>query len=181
MTLKYKQAVLIQNLVDGTSTPVGQPPQSTVTARTEMLIPKQTRITLTNTVVTVDYNTSNGNLLLVTLQDRYLMMLGFSVNITVVKGNTVNGIVAATPISTSLSTLADNDNLMNSTATNTVATSFAFQQHSVQGTREFPMKQSPLTELYLVFSTDGSPTVNDTLTVSGTIDFFYFDLSKPGL
>ena len=87
MTLKYKQAVLIQNLVDGTSTPVGQPPQSTVTARTEMLIPKQTRITLTNTVVTVDYNTSNGNLLLVTLQDRYLMMLGFSVNITVVKGN----------------------------------------------------------------------------------------------
>lgn len=181
MTLKYKQAVLIQNLIDGTSTPVGQPPQSTVAARTEMLIPKQTRITLTNTVVTVPHATGVNDLLLVTLQNRYLMMLGFNMRLTIVKGNATNGIVAATPINIGLSTTAGGDDLMNSVQDTTVATSFVFDQHSVDGTRVFPKKASPLTDLYLALATDGTPTANDTLTINGTIDFFYFDLSKPGL
>jgi hypothetical protein len=181
MTLKYKQAVLIQNLIDGTSTPVGQPPQSTVSARTEMLIPKQTRITLTGTVVTVEHASAAEDLLLVTLQNRNLMMLGFNMRLTIVKGNAVDGIVAATPINIGLSTTAGGDDLMNSVQDTTVATSFVFDQHSVDGTRTYPMKAVPLTDLYLALATDGTPTVDDTLTLTGTIDFFYFDLSKPGL
>lgn len=181
MTLKYKQAVLIQNLVDATSVPIGQPEESSMRIATQMLIPKQARLTFTNTSVTITAATGETSVESIQLPDRNIMLLGFNMNLTITKGNAVDGIVAATAINIGLGTAAASDNLMNSVQDTTVALTFTHQAHSNGGTREYVKRLEPSTSIYLVLATDGTPTADDTLTVTGTLDIFYFDLSKPGL
>jgi hypothetical protein len=181
MTLKYKQAVLIQNLVDATSVPLGQPEETSMKITTQMLIPKQARLTLTNTVVTIPNATAEYYLAAFTLPDRNLTMLGFNMNLTVTKGNAAGGIASAVPISFALGTSVGSDDLMNGEQDTTNALVFTYGKHSNAGTRSYPQKIAPETDVYLYLATDGTPSVNDTLKVTGTLDIYYIDLSKPGL
>jgi len=183
MTLKYKQSVLIQNLVDGTSVPFGQPDQASMKIATQMHIPKQARLTLTNTVVTVPFDTGSTGLEAFVLPDRYTVLLGVSANLTIVKGNAANGIVAAVPISFGVGTTLTGDELVGSTQVTTEALTISWQGHTNDNSRSsiYPKQMDLEDQIYLYFSTDGTPTVNDTLTVTGTLDIYYFDLSKPGL
>lgn len=182
MTLKYKQAVLIQNRIDGNSVPVGQPELASVRATTEMLVAKKSRVTLTNTVVTVPIG-GDTSVQLLELPDRNIQLLGINLNLTVVKGNTVDGIVAATPITVGVGKTAGSDNLINGFQNATESLTLTFQKHSHENspkTIAFPYIE-PQTSMWLYVATDTTPTVEDTVTINGTIDFFYFDLSKPGL
>lgn len=187
MTLKYKQAVLIQNLVDRNSEPVGQPSAASLTAATESLIGKKARITFNNTVITVDSGAGQGDLELVTMPDRNLFVMGISMRLTLTKGNTVDGIVAATPLTAQLGTTLGDDDLLPGQQDSTVATTIVYDRHSnaltggLGGGDPYPRRFDPQAEIHLAIVTDGSPTVNDTVTVNGTIDIFYFDISKPGL
>lgn len=181
MSLKYKQAVLIQNLVDRNSAPIGQPALASLRATTELLVPKKTRITLTNTVVTVPFSSGEGNLQLLTLPDRYLVLLGININLVATKGNAVDGIVAATPVSCGLSTVSGTDNLVRTVTISDSTLTPHFELHTGGGNIQYPLDVEPETPVWLYTSSDGNPTADDTMTFSGTIDIFYFDLSKPGL
>jgi hypothetical protein len=152
---------------------------------------RHVQLTLTDFVVTVDDSDGEyGGSSLLTLPDKNLVFVNAEVNLSVVKGNVATGIGATDDISMGVGTaVASNvtlsttmQNIVPVTAIGTDATTvtFAASSFSANGAAVLvAVADGASNHLYLNASAGGSAmSVDDTLTCTGTIDLWFYELGN---
>jgi hypothetical protein len=183
-----------------TSTPIykdGEPihPQLTVTpgnaqirqTGNEVIGVQKFELTLTNAVMQLgNVSSSYGNIALCTLPDRNFFILGSEAELTIVKGNTTNGIVAATDLDVAIGTAAASNVTLATTMLNILPkndvddnlVTVTLANHSLAATpAPAGILDGPTNVLYLNISA-GNVAVADTCTVSGTVTVAAIDLGN---
>jgi hypothetical protein len=189
MTLKIRQPALIRNLEDGISVAVSESPVSTITIADQAMTVRRARLQLTNTVISVTGTLDYGSVKIVDLPNRNMLIMGVEVDCTVVKGNAATGIINSTTLDMAIGTAQASSTTLASTMINiiekkdidTVALSVAFTGHSNDNATSiapFKIADGASSALYMNVACATVITVNDTLTVTGTVDIFYMDLGK---
>ena len=189
MTLKINQPTLIRNLVDGLSVAVNESPVSTITISDQAMTVRRARLRLTGTVISVTGTLAYGSVKLVDLPNRNMLIMGVEVDCTVVKGGVSTGIVAGTTLDMAIGTVAASSTTLSSTMINiiekkdidTSALSVTFAGHSNDNATSlapFKVADGASSALFMNVACSTVITVDDTLTVTGTVDIYYMDLGK---
>jgi hypothetical protein len=169
-------------------------PQLTVTPGTgvaqtgnEAIGVQKFELTLTNAVMQLgNVSSSYGNITLCTLPDRNFFILSSEAEITIVKGNTTNGIVAATDLDVAIGTAPATNVTLATTMLNVLPkndvddnlVTVALANHSLAATpAPLGVLDDPANKLYLNISA-GNVAVADSCTVSGTITVVAIDLGN---
>jgi hypothetical protein len=126
-----------------------------------------------------------GSVELCTFPDRNLIVIGAEINLSIVKGGAATGIVAATDLDIALGTAAASSTTLSGAMLNILpkqdvdadSLTVTSQAHSLAAT---PVLTGILdavdNKMYFNVAIPGLITVDDTLTLTGTIDLFVFDL-----
>lgn len=149
------------------------------------------RVTLTNFVLAVSDSAGEyGGAIFMRLPNINLVILNAEANLTVVKGNAAGGINAADPFDFGIGTAVASNNTLSTTMQNiipktTVATSalsVLFQNSSfsaIGASKELYMPDSTTNDIYLNAASAGAVmTADDTLTFTGTVDFWLISLGN---
>lgn len=188
MTEKKNQPMLVKNLRDGISSEVNEPGTG-VTLENTTLAPKRCRLTLSSAVINVLAANDYGSLKVCDLPDKNIMLLGCEVDLTVVKGNAASGIGSATDLDMAVGTAAASSTTLSGAMIDVIekqdidtnALSVDMEAHTQdQSTAQPPLRlaDDAALALYLNAVAVAGITADDTLTCSGTIDLYYFDLGN---
>lgn len=143
------------------------------------------RVTLDAVAVAVAEADDFGSAELLTWPDKNILVAGCEVDLTLVKAGTTNGIVAATDLDVALGTSAASNatlasgmvNILPKQDVDTDSLSVALQAHSLAASPVLtPILDGATNKLYLNVAC--SITADDSLTATGTIDIFYWDLGN---
>ncbi|NJL70940.1 MAG: hypothetical protein HC888_04640 [Candidatus Competibacteraceae bacterium] len=146
---------------------------------------RRARLTLTDATVTILEANDYGSLELCTLPDKNIIVLACEADLSIVKDNTTNGVVAATDLDVAIGTAAASNATLSSTMVNvlakqdvdTDAVTVTMQAHSLASTPVLlGIVDAATNKLYL--NVAASITADDGVTVSGTIDVFFIDLGN---
>lgn len=153
-----------------------------------IVIPMQRhRLQLTSVNLVVTAALDYGSQELCTLANKNLIFCGCEINLTMVKGNVTNGIVAAKDLDVSIGTAAASATTLATTMLNIMPkvdmdddlVTVVVKGHSLATTPVFTgVLDSASNKLYLNVAVVGGITADDALTVTGTIDLFYWDLGN---
>ena len=144
------------------------------------------RLTLTGLSVFVDQANDYGGTKLASFEDNNILLVGAEVNLVMTKGGAANGIISTTDVDVAGgSAVATNATLSNtminilpvqhSTADVLVDTIAA---HSLVATPVLAGIVEGSPAVFLNVSPVGGITASDTVTFSGTVDIFYFNLEN---
>jgi hypothetical protein len=148
---------------------------------------RKVTLALTDTVLPVTEALDYGSVELVTLPDKNLIVFGCEVDLSIVKGDAVNGIGAATDLDVSLGTAAASATTLATTMLNilpkqdvdTDAVTVTVQAHSLAATPVLTgVLDGASNKIYLNAVPIGGITADDTLTVSGTVDLYVIDVGN---
>jgi hypothetical protein len=152
---------------------------------------RHVRITLTDFVVTVDDSDGEyGGSAFVTLPDRNIIIVNAEANLSVVKGNVTDGIAAADDITMGIGTAVASNNTLSTTMQNIIpvttidtdalTVTFAASKFSAVGTAvDIAVPDAANNVLYLNATAVGAVMdADDTLTCTGTIDLWYYDVGN---
>lgn len=147
---------------------------------------KQT-FTVTGESIAVTSGNGYGSADLVTFPDRNIVVIGLEADIDIVKGNTTNGIVAATDLDVAMGTAAASNttlsgamlNLLPKQDLDTNTTTAELAAHSLAGTPVLTgIADAASNTIYFNLVAIGGITADDTATITGTVDLYYFDLGN---
>jgi hypothetical protein len=186
MSFQIKQQGRAQNLRDGS--PLLSPSANALGVDYQLLTPYKATLKVSG-VMTCTAANDYGSLELCTFQDRNLHLLAIEVDLSLVKGNTATGIVAATDLDLGLGSAAASAQTLATTMIDRVEKSdhdaneltVTYQAHTQgQSTATYPLQQADAAanKLYLNCGLPGGITVDDTLTVTGTVDLYFIDLGN---
>ena len=186
--LKQRQQMLAPNLVDQNSLLPGAGDVGTSIDRQFHAV-QRVRINLDAVVVSITAALDYGSAQLLDFSDRNIMMLGCETNVEMTKGGAVTGIVAATDLDVGLGSEPASAQTLATTMVNIIEqqnedaadlTPAALYDSHAQATAT-PASVLPDSATCGVYWNIGIPvpvTVDDTVTLSGTVDLVYIDLGN---
>jgi len=144
------------------------------------------RLTLTNVKIPVTSALAYGSLKIAAFPVTNILLVGCEANLTLVKGGIATGIVSATGVDVALGTVAASNTELTSTMANILALqecdagliTDTVQAHSLAATPVFTGIVDDVAAVFLNVAPDGAISVDDSVTFSGTVDLFYFDLGN---
>jgi hypothetical protein len=148
---------------------------------------RHTRLTIEGATLSIAAADDFGSLLLATLPDSNLMLLAVELDLELVKGEEVGGLVAATDVGVAVGTAAASNATLSGAMIDVLDqvdltasdASPALQVHSqADATLTYPIQiaDGASSELYL--NAAASITADDALTVTGTVDLYWVDLGN---
>ncbi|KKK82801.1 hypothetical protein LCGC14_2799780, partial [marine sediment metagenome] len=144
-------------------------------------------IRLTSVVLTHTEALDYSSVKIANMPDSNILYLGLEVDLECVKGNTTNGLVAATDITLALGTLAASNATLSTTMQDLIELDAltasdltpAWQAHSQdQSTIPMPYRRGDTATQEIYLNLAASTTADDTLTCTGTVTVFYIDLGN---
>lgn len=186
MTLKINQPILAKNIQDGSSSD-DIVPNTNVSATVESHSIKRVTFNLDGLVVNVSEADDYGGTKIGELPDRNLLILAVEIDLSVVKGETTNGIIDTTDVTLALGTAVASETPLAGGAinfsdaqsfTDTESTiSYQFNNNDIAdgdpGAVPAKLSDQPTRAIYL--NAAASITADDTLTATGTITVLYVD------
>ncbi len=188
MTMHQHQPTLITYLEDANSVAPGAGDAGTAVDRQFHTV-QRTRITLTNVVVSITAALDYGSAKLMAFGDKNIMLLSCETNVEMTKGNLSTGIVAATDMDVALGSAPASAQTLSSTMVDIIEkqdedasdlTPAALYDTHAQATAATPLKLAD-TALLGVYWNIGLPTpvtVDDTVSLTGTVDLVYIELGN---
>ena len=145
------------------------------------------RLRLSNLKITVTAANDYGSFALCTFPETNFIVVAAEANLTLVKGNTATGIVAATGLDVSLGMAAASNNALTGTMVNILPVVEAdagtvtdvVQANSLATTPVLlGVLEASTNQLFLNVAPDGAITVDDSVTFSGTVDIFILNVEN---
>jgi hypothetical protein len=127
-----------------------------------------------------------GSVAFVNLPDRNILCLGCEADLSIVKGNVTNGMVAATDLDIAIGTAAASNSTLSSTMVNilpkqdvdTNAVTVTLRAHGLAATGVVTgIVDSPTSTLYINCA-PGNITADDTLSITGNVTLYLVDLGN---
>jgi len=185
MSFKNKQLGRSSNLRDGSPLPTPTVGGLDVS----LLTPQKVTLKLSAESLAVTEALDYGSLELLTWQDRNIHILGMEVDLTLVKGGVTNGLEATVDLDVGMGSAAASATTLATTMIDylekvdldTDALSLSLAAHTVgQATATFPkqLADAATNKVYLNVGLPVGITADDTIAVTGTIDFFIVDLGN---
>jgi len=194
MTLKTRQdtlhtgVVTADKLISSGVTAVTEPGTGVTLSDTSHAV-RRAQLTLSGFVISVTAALDYGGTKLCDLPDRNIMIMGVEIDLEVVKGGLSTGLIttvdldmgvgtataSATTLATTMIDIIEKQDL------DTDSLTVQLEAHTqAQSTASTPIKivDAATTALYLNCGLPVGITVDDTLTVSGTVDIYYLDLGN---
>lgn len=155
----------------------------------QALIPQKATLKLDGESLPVLEANDYGSLELLTWQDRNIHILGMEVDLTLVKGGVTNGLEATVDLDVGMGSAAASATTLATTMIDylekvdldTDALSLSLQAHTLgQSTATFPkqLADAAANKVYLNVGLPVGITADDTIAVTGTIDFYIIDLGN---
>jgi hypothetical protein len=188
MTLKQRQTMLAPQLSDQNSASPGAGDAGTTIDRQFHSV-QRVRVTLDAVVVSITAALDYGSAQLLDFQDRNIMILQCETNVEMTKGNLSTGIVAATDLDVGLGSEPASAQTLATTMINIIEkqdedaadlTPAALYDMSAQATA-IPASVLPDSATSGVYWNIGLPTpvtVDDTVSLTGTVDLVFIDLGN---
>ena len=188
MTTHLHQPTLIPHLEDANSAAPGAGDSGTAVDRQFHAV-QRVRVTLTDVVVSITAALDYGSAQLLDFQDRNIMILGCETNVEMTKGGLSTGIVAATDLDVGLGSEPASAQTLATTMINIIEkqdedaadlTPAALYDMHAQTTAA-PATVLPDSATCGVYWNIGLPTpvtVDDTVTLTGTVDLTFIDLGN---
>ncbi len=188
MTLHQHQPTLIPYLEDANSATPGGGDAGTAVDRQQHLV-QRVRITLTDVVVSITAALDYGSALLMSFKDRNIMLLSCETNVEMTKGNLSTGIVAATDLDVALGSAPASNQTLAGAMIDIIEkqdedasdlTPAALYDTHAQSTAATPLKlaDTALLGVYWNIALPSQVTVDDTVSLTGTVDLVYIDLGN---
>lgn len=166
----------------------GSKPAASANVAVTSDLPRSVRravLTVTDLVVDVAAADNFGSAALFTLPDSNMMLLAVEADLELVKGETADGIVAATDVTVGIGTVATasadlsnagEDDVLTGVALTATDASPAYQVHSSgDGSLTYPITIADGASTTVYLNIGASITADDTITAAGTIVVFYLD------
>jgi len=192
MTQKINQEVLFAGGLKGSDELAGLPVTpgtgTTVASRKAKAV-QHYQLYMSGASIAVDESDDYGSVKICDLPDTNIHLLGVEVNLTLTKGGTTNGIVAATDLDVGVGTAAASATTLATTMIDIIekadldtnALAVEFEAHTQgQSTATMPKQigDGASSALYLNAVAVGGITASDTISVTGTVDLYYVDLGN---
>ena len=185
MSQKQRQVTLMPQLRDGASLATAAAAAST-TLKDEALVVRKLTIVLDNLVIDIDEADDYGGTRLVTFPDANIMILGCEVDLELVKGDEVGGLVeatdldvavgsavaSATPLASAMIDVVDKVDL------NATDLTPALEAHSNDNSTKEASFIADSATAGLFLNLAAAITTTDTLTCTGTVTVYYVDLGN---
>lgn len=187
MSFSNRQTGTIKNLRDGSALPK---PGQFCGVDMRMITPQRVRVNAcSDAVITITAANDYGSLHLLEWQDSNIHILGLESNLTLTKGNTATGIVAATDLSVGMGSAAASSATLAGVMVNYMEAQSLTDDELApvlavnvlgQTTATYPwqLADAAANRIYLNVSTIAGVTVDDTITVSGWVDVTFIDLGN---
>lgn len=188
MTLKQRQTMLAPLLLDQNSAAPGTG-DAGVTIDRQFHAVQRVRITLDAVVVSITTALDYGSAQLLDFQDRNIMILGCETNVEMTKGNLSTGIVAATDLDVALGSQPASNTTLAGTMIDVIEkqdedasdlTPAALYDMHAQSTAApaTVLPDSATSGLYWNIALPAQVTVDDTISLTGTVDLIFIDLGN---
>jgi hypothetical protein len=187
MTSKTRQEALSPILRDGSDLPT---PNTGIGMDVTLVTPQKITLKLDAVEIAVAAADDFGSVKLLDWPDANLHVLGAEVNLSIVKGGTTNGIVAATDLDIGIGSAAASNATLATTMidflekidVNDDALTVAVTAASTvgQSTATFPKQIADGATNALYLNLAAAITADDTVAVSGTIDIYVVSLGNRG-
>lgn len=188
MTLKQRQSMLAPALNDQNSALPGVGDSGTSLNRQFHSV-QRVRITLDAVVVAITTALDYGSAQLLDFGDRNIMILGCETNVEMTKGNLTTGIVAATDLDVALGSEPASNTTLAGTMINIIEkqdedaadlTPAALYDMHAQSTAApaTVLPDSGTGGVYWNIALPAQVTVDDTVSLTGTVDLVYIDLGN---
>jgi len=192
MTQKNNQPHLFMGGIQGSDLLAGGAAEANtaglVTLKSDdVLTPRKMVLQLTDAVLTHTEALDYSSLKLCDMPDSNLLFLAAEVDLECVKGETTNGLEAATDITLALGSAAASNATLSSTMQDIIEldtltatdASPAWQAHSAdQSTIPMPYQIADAATNAVYLNLAAATTADDTLTVTGTVTLIYVDLGN---
>lgn len=148
---------------------------------------RHVRLELSGFILSIAADDDFGGTKLCDLPDSNITLLAVELDLELVKGGVVNGLVAATDVTVAVGTaVASNSTLsgamvdvLTGIALTAADLSPALQIHShADGTLDYPIELADAATLALFLNAAAAITADDALTISGTVDLYYLDVGN---
>lgn len=149
--------------------------------------PRKVRLQLTNFTISILAANDYGGTKLIDLPDTNYILLGVEMDLSVTKGNVVNGLVESTNYGISVGTAAAAATPLAGTAINVLSqvvttddglTVPVVGHSSDDATLTYPIQLDDSATLALYLNASAAITVNDAFTINGTIDLYLLDVGN---
>ena len=185
MSAKQRQVTLMSQLRDGASLATAVAAAST-TLKDEALVLRKLTIVLDDLVIDIDESDDYGGTRIVTFPDTNVMILGCEVDLELVKGDTSNGLVAATDLDVAVGSAVASNSTLATTMIDVVdkvdlnATDLtpALEAHSNDNSSAGASFIADSATSGLFLNLAAAITASDTLTCTGTVTVYYVDLGN---
>lgn len=193
MTLKHNQPTCAPYLKDGVTAAFSEPNSPAgITLDDQAQILRRARFQFNAVVIDVTAALDYASVLVCELPDTNLMIMSVEADMTIVKGGVTNGIVATKDLSVGIGTGAAAANppagsalsILNLSTLTPDTLSVEYEVHGVNtadgdpGALPSKFADTPTRQMYLNIGVVGGITVDDTVTVTGTLDVVYLDLGN---
>lgn len=154
-----------------------------------LLTPQRATLNLAAESLSVTAALDYGSLLLLTWQDRNIHILGMEVDLTLVKGGVANGLLTTVDLDVGMGSAAASATTLATTMIDylvkqdldTDSLTLQLEVHTVgQATATYPkqLADAAANKVYLNVGLPVGITADDTIAVTGQIDFYFVDLGN---
>ena len=179
----------LTQLTDGFSNELAEPGTGVALTSDTALVPRKAIYTLTGFVISVTAALDYGGTKICDLPDTNLLLLGVEIDLEVVKGNASTGLEATVDLDMGVGTAVASATTLATTMIDVIekvdldtdSLTVQLEAHSNdQATATPPLRiaDGASSALYLNCGLPVGITVDDTLTVSGTVEVYYVDVGN---